>query len=339
MALWKRKSKDNQPAQQAAPSSALQIPQRQQHAPVDAVFALPVPGHNDTTLTVAARAGAAPDRGEPPILIARAQWDGVLDDEDSFGVALSVTLFNAANAAPRLQLYRDEAGHVRMALDTVLAGFGGFTEEQIADWVPMAAGLGEHLAELVEQTWPHAPRVAHPGTETAEGAVGEPVEPSALAGRLIDVVGVQAPTGQAIPVTAERVAGLLFGPGTEDRVRDDGDGGRRVGFHWMGYDADVTVVHDLLLVDTGVYIGGLDRPELESLASAVAAHNDNVTGTAAALVNLGSQEQPEWVVRALIHRPASAMGDDQLELTVMSGAAMVSKTVADLMGRPAPGAE
>ena len=338
MGLWKRKSKDTQPAQQPAPSSALQIPQRQQHAPVDAVFTVPVADHKDITLTVTARAGAAPDRGEPPILIARAEWDGVLDGEDPFGVALSVTLFNAANAAPRLQLYRDEAGHVRMALDTVLPGFLGFTAEQVTDWMPLATGLGEHLAELVEQTWPHAPRVAHPGTETTAGAAGEPVEPSALAGRLIDVVGVQAPTGQAIPVTAERVAGLLFGPGTEDRVQDDGDGGRRVGFHWMGYDADVTVVHDLLLVDTGVYIGGLDRPELESMAYAVAGHNDNVTGTAAALVNLGSQEQPDWVVRALIHRPASAMGDDQLELTVMSGAAMVSKTVADLLGRPAPGA-
>lgn len=339
MALWKRKSKDNQPAQQAAPSSALQIPQRQQHAPVDAVFTVPVPGHEDITLTVTARAGAAPDRGEPPILIARAEWDGVLDGEDPFGVALSVTLFNAANAAPRLQLYRDSDGHTRMALDMVLAGFLGFTEEQITDWVPMAAGLGEHLAEIVEQTWPHAPRVAHPDTETTAGAAGEPVEPSALAGRLIEVVGVQALADQAAPVTPERVAGLLFGPGTEDRVQDDGDGSRRVGFHWMGYDIDVTVVHDLLLVDTGVYIGGLDRPELESLASAVAAHNDNVTGTAAALVNLGSQEQPDWVVRALIHRPASAMDDGQLELTIMSGAAMVSKTVADLMGRPAPGAE
>lgn len=75
------------------------------------------------------------------------------------------------------------------------------------------------------------------------------------------------------------------------------------------------------------------------MATAVAAHNDNVTGTTAALVNLGSEEQPDWVVRALIHRPASAMADAQLELTVMSSAAMVSKTVADLLGRPAPGSE
>ncbi|OLT52649.1 hypothetical protein BJF89_03935 [Corynebacterium sp. CNJ-954] len=111
-----------------------------------------------------------------------------------------------------------------------------------------------------------------------------------------------------------------------------------MGFHWNGYDLDVTIVHDLLLVETGVYIGGLDRPELESMASAVAAHNDNVTGTAAALVNLGSQEQPDWVVWALNHRTASAMDDGQLELTVMSSAAMVSTTVADLLGRPAPAA-
>ncbi|MGO2874649.1 hypothetical protein [Corynebacterium variabile] len=262
--------------------------------------------------------------------IARAEWDGVLDGEDPFGVALSVTFFNAANAAPRLQLYRDSDGHTRMALDTVLAGFGGFTAEQVTDWMPLATGLGEHLAELVEQTWPHAPRVAHPGTETAEGAVGEPVEPSALAGRLIDVVGVQAPTGQAIPVTPERLTALLFGPGNEDRVLEDGDGSRRVGFHWNGYNIDVTVVHDLLLVDTGVYIGELDRDGLESMATAVAAHNDNVTGTAAALVNLGSREEPDWVVRALVHRPAGAMADGQLELTVTSSAAMVSKTVADV---------
>ncbi|MCJ7857460.1 hypothetical protein [Corynebacterium kalidii] len=336
MALWKRKSRDNRQAQQAAPTSASQIPQRRQPAPADAVFALPVPGHDDITVTVSATVGAAPGRGEPPILIARAQWDGVLDGEDPFGVALSVTLFNAANAAPRLQLYRDGAGHTRMALDTVLAGFGGFTEEQITDWAPMAAGLGEQLAEIVGQTWPHAPRTAHPDTDAA-GAAGDPVEPSSLAGRLIDVVGAQLPASQATPVTPERLTALLFGPGTEDRVLEDGDGSRRVGFHWNGYDIDVTVVHDLVLVDTGVYIGGLDRPELESLASAVAAHNDNVTGTTAALVNLGSREEPDWVVRALIHRPASAMGDDQLELTVMSSAAMVSKTVADLLGRAAPG--
>lgn len=117
-------------------------------------------------------------------------------------------------------------------------------------------------------------------------------------------------------------------------MQDDGDGNRRVGFHWNVYDLDATIVHDLLLVDTGVYIGGLDRPELESMVSAVASHNDNVTGTVAALVNLGSQEQPDWVVRASIHRPASAMDDGQLELTVMSSA----ETVADLLGRSAPGA-
>ena len=302
------------------------------------MFALPVPGHNDIILTVTAIAGTAPERGEPPILIARAEWDGVLDGEDPFGVALSVTLFNAANAAPRLQLYRDSAGHTRMALDAVLAGFGGFTEQQITDWVPMAAGLGEHLAEIVEQTWPDAPRVAHTDSAVDSGRTGQVVEASALPGLLAEVVGVQVPTSQVTPVTPERVAALLFGPGAEGRVQDDGDGSRRVGFHWNGYDLDVTIVHDLLLVDTGVYIGGLDRPELESMASAVAAHNDNVTGTAAALVDLGSQEQPDWVVRALIHRPASAMGDDQLELTIMSSAAMVSKTVADLLGRPAPGA-
>jgi hypothetical protein len=173
MALWKRKSKDNQQAQQTGSTSALQIPQRQQHAPVDAVFALPVPGHDDITLTVTATVGAAPERGAPPILIARAEWDGVLDGEDPFGVTLSVTLFNAANAAPRLQLYRDGAGHVRIALDTVLPGFGGFTAEQVSDWMPLATGRGEHLGEIVEQTWPHAPRVAHPGTETAAGTTGE----------------------------------------------------------------------------------------------------------------------------------------------------------------------
>jgi hypothetical protein len=150
---------------------------------------------------------------------------------------------------------------------------------------------------------------------------------------------VHAPEDQVAPVTPERLTALLFGPGTEDRVLEDGDGSRRVGFHWNGYNIDVTVVHDLLLVDTGVYIGELDRDGLESMATAVAAHNDNVTGTAAALVNLGSREGPDWVVRALIHRPASAMADGQLELTVMSSAAMASKTVADLLGRPAPGAE
>ncbi|MGJ0183695.1 hypothetical protein [Corynebacterium glyciniphilum] len=57
--------------------------------------------------------------------------------------------------------------------------------------------------------------------------------------------------------------------------------------------------------------------------------------SAAALVNLGSREQSDWVVRALIQRPLSGMGDDQLELTVMSSAAMVAKSVADLLGRPA----
>ncbi len=61
--------------------------------------------------------------------------------------------------------------------------------------------------------------------------------------------------------------------------------------------------------------------------------------SAAVLVNLGSREQSDWVVRALIQRPLSGMGDDQLELTVMSSAAMVAKSVADLLGRPAPGAE
>lgn len=341
MALWKRKSHDegSVDAETAAssPSSSLSVPLRQQHDPVDAVFTVPVPDHDDITLAVTATIGGAPERGEPPILIARAEWDGVLDGEDLFGVALSITLFNAANAAPRLQVYRDTNGHVRMALDTVLAGFGGFTDAQIADWVPMAAGLGEHLAEIVEQTWPYAPRVAHTDSAVDSGRTGQLVEASALPGLLAEVVGVQAPTFQTTRVTPERIAGLLFGPGSQDRVQDDGDGSRRVGFHWNGYDLDVTIVHDLLLVDTGVYIGGLDRPELESMASAVAAHNDNVTGTAAALVNLGSQEQPDWVVRALIHRPASAMDDGQLELTVMSSAAMVSKTVADLLGRPAPG--
>ena len=338
MALWKRKSKDNRQAEQVAPLSAQQIAPRQPHLPVDAAFTVPVPGHDDITLTVTATVGEAPDRGEPPILIARAEWDGVLDGEDLFVVVLSITLFNAANAAPRLQLYRDTDGHVRMALDTVLAGFGGFTEEQIADWVPMAAGLGEHLAEIVGQTWPGAPRVVHTDAAAGPARTGTVVDASALPGLLAEVVGVQGAAGQAAPVTPERLAALLFGPGTEDRVQDDGDGSRRVGFHWNGYDLDVTVVHDLLLVDTGVYIGGLDRPELEAMATAVAAHNDNVTGTAAALVNLGSREEPDWVVRALIHRPLSPMDDGQLELTIMSSAAMVSKTVADLLGRPTPGA-
>lgn len=231
MASWNRKShgEDSADAEGASssPSSSMSIPLRQQHAPVDAVFTAPVPGHDDITLTVTATAGAAPDRGTPPILIARAEWDGVLDGEDLFGVALSVTLFNAANAAPRLQLYRDPKGYVRMAVDTVLAGFGGFTEAQISDWVPMAAGLGEHLAEIVGQTWLQAPRV--PRTDDAvgdgmTGGAGELVEVSMLPGRLAEVVGVQAATQQAAPVTPERVAGLLFGPGAESRVQHDGDG-------------------------------------------------------------------------------------------------------------------
>lgn len=179
----------------------------------------------------------------------------------------------------------------------------------------MATGLGEHLAEIVEQTWPYAPHVAH--TDSVAGPV------RAGTGR----------SGDASNPGARR--GATVRPGcSQDHVQDDGDGNRRVGFHWNVYDLDATIVHDLLLVDTGVYIGGLDRPELESMVSAVASHNDNVTGTVAALVNLGSQEQPDWVVRASIHRPASAMDDGQLELTVMSSA----ETVADLLGRSAPGA-
>lgn len=110
---------------------------------------------------------------------------------------------------------------------------------------------------------------------------------------------------------------------------------KRVPFLVDEYD----IPAEMLLVDTGVHIGAMDRESLEAMASAVAAHNENGTGTAAALVNLDSREKPNWVVRALTHRPLSAMGDGQLELTIMSNAAMVSKAVADLLGRPAPGVQ
>lgn len=319
----------------------MKIPELRKPLPMDAKFTIPAGGGEDISVYVTAKAGASPDRGDPPVLVARAEWSGVLDGEDPFDTAFSVTTFNARNASPRLQVYRDELGHARVALDSAIGGIHGFTEPQISDWVQSVSDIGGYLAEIAETVWPGVAKVPQSGLAAGyvDSATIEVAELEDLTDALTEIAHLEAPSDDATPITAERIAELLIGDGAADAVQGDTDGSCGFTFHWYGYTIVVRVIHGLLVVDTGISIGALDGTGLERMVTSVAASNQNINGNTAALVNLGSREEPEWGVRSMLARPASPMADTQLELTVMNAAAMVSKVVADLLGRPAPGLE